>query len=164
MQPKRILISILVVILLTFCTITAFAAEAEEPVLELSVSATTDTGLEAVEGLVLGAGDVVEISVTAGKWNGEALQAGQFSLMYDADVLELTDAKVPEGYAFINLASQGELKVMTDSFDADEVLLVATLRAKAPASCASATHSTYPSLRWSMSPVSSPAPHRSTTQ
>lgn len=133
MQPKRILISILVVILLTFCTITAFAANAAEPTLEFSVSATTDTGLNAVEGVVLGAGDVVEISVTAGKWNGEALQAGQFSLTYDADALELTDAKVPEGYAFINLASQGELKVMTDSFDADEVLLVATLRAKAGA-------------------------------
>ncbi len=130
MQPKRILISILVVILLTFCTITAFAAEAEEPVLELSVSATTDTGLEAVEGLVLGAGDVVEISVTAGKWNGETLRAGQFSLIYNADVLELTDAKVPEGYSCINLASAGELMVMTNSFDADEVLLVATLRAK----------------------------------
>lgn len=128
MQPKRILISILVVILLTFCTITAFAAEAAEPVLELSVSATTDTGLEAVEGFVLGAGDVVEISVTAGKWNGEALRGGQFSLLYDASALELTDAKVPEGYSCINLA--GELKVMTDAFDADEVLLVATLRAK----------------------------------
>ncbi len=133
MQPKRILISILVVILLTFCTITAFAAEAAEPALELSVSATTDTGLEAVEGLVLGAGDVVEISVTAGKWNGETLRAGQFSLMYDADVLELTDAKVPEGYSCINLASAGELKVMTDAFDADKVLLVATLRAKSGA-------------------------------
>lgn len=128
MQPKRILISILVVILLTFCTITAFAAEAAEPVLEFSVSATTDTGLEAVEGFVLGAGDVVEISVTAGNWNGKTLRGGQFSLLYDATALELTDAKVPEGYSCINLA--GELKVMTDAFDADEVLLVATLRAK----------------------------------
>ena len=133
MQPKRILISILVVILLTFCTITAFAAEAAEPVLELSVSATTDTGLEAVEGIVLGAGDVVEISVTAGSWNGKTLCGGQFSLMYDADALELTNVEVPEGYSCINLASAGELKVMTDAFDADKVLLVATLRAKSGA-------------------------------
>lgn len=48
-QSKRIFLSLLVVVLLTFCTLTAFAVTEEVPALKVAVSVTSDTAIKGVD-------------------------------------------------------------------------------------------------------------------
>ena len=130
MQPKRILISILVVILFIFCTITAFAAQDSAPVLELTLTQTSENGVALGDGLVLDVGDIVEISVTAGDWNGEeSLACGQFELVYNARALQFVSATCVEGMGYADM--HGSLKMQTlDAIPANTVLVTARFEVK----------------------------------
>ncbi len=130
MQPKRILISILVVILFIFSTITAVAAQESAPALELTLTQTSEDGFAIGDGLVLAVGDIVEISVTAGNWNGEEnLGRGQFEIAYNASALQFVSADYADGVG--GYIEGGMLKIMAlDAFPADTVLIVAKFEVK----------------------------------
>ena len=106
MQPKKIIISLLVVMLLAFCTLSAFATT---EVAALDVAVTVETATATVE-----AGDVVEISVTAGEWSGASISVMTLKLEFDADALEIAQSDIVAGTAYQN--SVGTPQIMIDSF------------------------------------------------
>lgn len=89
-QSKRLLISLLVVVLLTFCTLTAFAAADEAPALKIAVSHTvSDTAIEGVDNTVgVQKDDVLTFTVKADE-NTIALFAAELRVKFDSTALEL---------------------------------------------------------------------------
>ena len=111
MQPKRIIISLLVVVLLTFCALTAFAGTEGETSFGMAVSAKVDAAIVGVDNTFgVQKDSVVEFSVTANDTNAP------FSLMmltvtYDPTALELTadGVKFPEAYAGVTSVTNNDV-------------------------------------------------------
>ncbi len=101
MQPKRIILSILVVLLLTFCTLTAFAETQEGPVLDIVVSASSDAAIVGVDNSFgVEAGSVVDFKVTVGTW-ASAIFMVDLTLEYDPACLELTADGIALGAPYV---------------------------------------------------------------
>lgn len=90
MQPKRLLISLLVVVLLTFGTLTAFAADDAVPTFDIAVSASSDAAIEGADGVLDVAKDsVVNFSVTADAWRGLAIETISITIKFDTAALDI---------------------------------------------------------------------------
>ena len=91
MQPKRIILSILVVLLLTFCTLTAFAETQETPALDIVVSASSDAAIVGVENSFgVEADSVVDFKISVGTWSA-SVGSAELTVEYDPACLELTE-------------------------------------------------------------------------
>lgn len=128
MQPKRILISILAVILICLVAGTTVSATEASPALKLGVSVSSDTAVSK-EPVTVQAGDTLKVSVTVAENPGVALI--QFRLKYDPAVFSVkTDDNgvvyslgnffPTENIQFVSvaIAKAGELKIMIQT-DAD---------------------------------------------
>lgn len=92
MQAKRIFISLLVVVLLTFCSLTAFAAAEEASAFKVAVSAQCDTAIaEGDYAYSLEKDAVVKFSIASGDWK-TSVYAIKLEIAYDANALELLPA------------------------------------------------------------------------
>lgn len=86
MQPKRILASLLAVILICLAAVTIVSAAEASPVLKLGVSATSEAAVS-TKPVTVQAGDTLEVSVTVAENPGVAYM--QFFLLYDPAVLSV---------------------------------------------------------------------------
>lgn len=129
MQTKRILISLLVVVLLTCCTLTAFAAANEAPAMKFAVSVSSDTAIQGEDGSYAAEKDaVLNFTVTA-EANDLSIDQAKLVVDFDADCFELVENSVQllaDGYtdmgnAAVNV-SDGQIKVDFLSFMAGSVL------------------------------------------
>ena len=117
MQPKRILIALLVVVLLTFCTLTVFA-NASAQTFEVTVSSKCDTAILAGENSYdVETGSTVEFSITAGAYSGR-VDGMMLAVKFDPNYLELiTDSIVaPNSYGPADYSVPGELDINYMSF------------------------------------------------
>lgn len=120
MQPKRILISLLVVILLTFCMITAVSA-AEIPAPSFTVNATVSEDKA-----------TVEVSVTVEAY-ATALDSQTAHFTYDTNALELVSYELVGAYAEMTQVREEAGKLTISSYaglEAGGELLRATFNVK----------------------------------
>jgi len=110
MQPKRIIISLLVVVLLTFCALTAFAAEGETP-FAIAVSTKVDAAIVGVDNTFgVQKDSVVDFSVTADAGNAPfALM--MLTVTYDPAALELTadGIQLPQAYEGVSSVTNNDV-------------------------------------------------------
>ena len=121
MQSKRIFVALLVVVLLTFCTLTAFAAAEEAPSIDIAVSASSDTAIIDANGVVKAEKDAVVTFTVAAKENKVSVLAASLYVKFNPAHLELDkeSIQVSEGGAYVvqadriaidfNAAMSGEL-------------------------------------------------------
>lgn len=120
MQPKRLLATLLAVILICLAAVTLVSAAEASPALKLGVSATSEAAVS-TKPVTVQAGDTLEVSVTVAENPGVAYM--QFSLVYDPAVLSVktVDGNVAYemGDFFASITNQkvsvpkaGEVKVM----------------------------------------------------
>ena len=96
MQPKRLLLPILAVILICFSAVTLVAADEASP-LKLAVEVSSPTAISK-EPVTVQAGDALEVSVTV--TGNPGISSLQFDLVYDPDVLSVKTDTITKGSAF----------------------------------------------------------------
>lgn len=125
MQPKRLLISLLVVVLLTFGTLTAFANDDVVPTFDIAVSASSDAAIIGADGVMDVAKDsVVDFSVSADAWTGTAIDTINMTITFDTTALAIdpesivVDMNAAKTIAKANLSKieQGEFTVTFDGY------------------------------------------------
>ncbi len=100
MRPKRIIIPLLVVVLLTFCALTAFASTGFNETFEIAVSAEPDAAILGVDNTFgVQKDSEVDFSVTADAGNAP-FAVLMLTVTYDHDALELTadGIKISQAY------------------------------------------------------------------
>lgn len=128
MQSKRIFISLLVVVLLTFCTLTAFAAdEVVTTPFQVAVSVTSDTAIAGADGLGVQAGDVLDFTVKADENYNGGIYSADLVVTFDPAALELVadSIQLAEGYGSTNSSFKteaGKIKVSYLSYKAGNQL------------------------------------------
>jgi len=123
MQSKRIFISLLVVVLLTFCTLTAFAADEVVTPFQVAVSVTSDTAIAGADGLGVQAGDVLDFTVKADENYKGGIYSADLDVTFDPTALELVvdSIQLAEGYNSTNASfstGAGTIKVSYLSYKA----------------------------------------------
>ena len=90
MQPKKIIISLLVVLLLALGTLTAFAAANADPAFDIAVSASADTAMVGEDGVInVVKGSKLNFSVKADAWKGLGIDLLAIEVVFDPTVLAI---------------------------------------------------------------------------
>lgn len=120
MQPKRIIIALLVVILVTLSAISISATSEAANEIAITVEATASTAIKADgTSVTVKADDIIEISVTASEKSGFSINSLIYVLTYDSSKLEYVSCTNGTVFSMVYPKPQPEMEKVHVSFLGD---------------------------------------------